>query len=201
MARFRQWRVIAVQDSYRLMPWADALYGCDPRWWNIHMDCNKFAGERWAPHDPKDEATITTAQAGEYGLRLVHGEHGDIFSTDPGAIRYGSNSGFQGINLAILKGCKRIVLVGFDMKRTGGQAHFFGQHPKGLLAHTRYEDFLPRFATAAKHMPAGVKIINATPDSALTCWTMKPLEAALADDSLLRDRPEHHAVASSGGAG
>jgi hypothetical protein len=201
MARFRQWRVIAVQDAYRLMPWADALYGCDPKWWNIHKDCNGFAAERWAPHDAKDEATITTAQAAVYGLRLIQGEHGDIFSTDPGVIRYGSNSGFQGINLAILKGCKRIVLVGFDMKSTGGKRHFFGDHPKGLLNRTQYEDFIPRFVTAAKHMPAGVKIINATPDSALTCWTVRPLEVALVDDSVRGDRPEPDCRASAGSAG
>jgi hypothetical protein len=201
MARWlKQWRVIAVQDAYRLMPWADALYGCDPRWWDHHKDCAGFAGEKWSTHQD-DAANGKLKQAEAYGLRLVKGEHGSIFSTDPSVIRYGSNSGFQAINLAILKGCKRIVLVGFDMQRTGGKGHFFGEHPKGLAAHTHYEQFIRHFADAAKRMPAGVKIVNATSSTALTCFSMRSLEDALADDSVRGDRPEPDCRASAGCAG
>ena len=27
-------RVIAINDAYRLVPWADLLYFCDYRWWS-----------------------------------------------------------------------------------------------------------------------------------------------------------------------
>lgn len=196
-----------MQDSYRLMPWADALYGCDPKWWEHHGDCNGFAGERWSVHDPKDEATISLTQAEAFGVRIVRGEHGDIFSTDPEMIRYGSNSGFQAINLAILKGCRRIVLVGFDMQSTGGNRHFFGDHPKGMNRMTRYEDFLPRFETAARHMPPGIKIVNATTQTALYAFPVKPLDEALAanlrgsDCCVHRDRAELEPVADCGSTG
>jgi hypothetical protein len=196
---FDRWRVVAVQDAYRLMPWADALYGCDPRWWNIHKDCNGFAGEKWSTHE-NDDANNKTAQAEAFGIRIVKGEQSSEFSFDPGVISYGKNSGFQAINLALLKGCRRIVLVGFDMRSIKGQSHFFGDHPPGVNGRTDYEMFIPAFTWASKQMPKDVRIVNATPDSALTCFKMRSLEDALADDSVRGDRAEPDCRASTGGA-
>jgi hypothetical protein len=201
MARWlRQWRVIAVQDAYRLMPWADALYGCDPRWWKVHKDCDGFKGEKWSTHVDND-ADNKTAESEAYGIRLVRGQDSSEFSFDPSVISYGQNSGFQAINLALLKGCRRIVLVGFDMQSVKGQAHFFGDHPPRLNGRTDYQIFIPRFEWAAKHLPKDVRIVNATPDSALRCFKMRTLEDALADDSVRGDRPEPDCRASAGSAG
>lgn len=192
------WRIVVVQDAYRLMPFADAMYGCDDRWWNLHGDCAGFQGEKWSTHemDGNDKLGI----ADKYGVRLVAGDHGDDFSTDPTRINYGWNSGFQGLNLALLKGCTRIVLVGFDMRSVGGKSHFFGDHPPKLRAGRQdndYERFAPRFAFAAKSLKKDIRIVNATPGSALTCFKMMSLDDALKNDSLHRDRPEPDPSASS----
>jgi len=194
MARwFEGWRIVAVQDSYKLMPFADAMYGCDPKWWDIHKDCAGFPGEKWSTHQD-DDANHKLKQADAYGIRLVKGENGDEFSFQPDRIYYGANSGFQSINLAILKGCKQIVLVGFDMRTVKGVRHFFGHHPKGLQNTIDYEGFVPHFARASKLL-RGVQIVNATPDSALNCFPMIPLEDCLAqvagrkDGRLYRNRP------------
>ena len=195
---FDGWRIIAVQDSYRLMPFADALYGCDSHWWNIHKTCDGFAGERWSTH-AQDNEKLKEADA--YGLRLVAGKDGDRFSFDPGLIYYGSNSGFQAVNLALLKGCRYIVLVGFDMRVVEGKRHFFGDHPKPCHNGADYGTFARRFDSAAVHLPGDVRIVNATPGSALRCFPMMDLEAALADtagrqDGLLhRDGTERHSAA------
>jgi hypothetical protein len=193
----RQWRVVAVQDAYRLMPWADLVYGCDERWWNFHKDCAGFQGEKWSSHGGGDEK-IKAAEA--HGLRLVKGEHGSEFSLNPDVIRYGQNSGFQAINVAILKGCKRIVLVGFDMQSVKGQRHFFGDHPPGLNNRTDHTQFIRNFEWAAKKLPKDIRIVNATPDSALRCFKMRSLEDALADDLLHRDGAEPDTRASAGGS-
>ena len=61
--------------------------------------------------------------AERYGVKLVRGIEGEGFCCDPSRIYYGSNSGFQAINLAIhmlRKG--RIVLVGFGAGLTWGAA-------------------------------------------------------------------------------
>lgn len=184
MARWlNRWRIVAVQDAYKVMPFADAMYGCDVNWWHVHRDCAGFAGEKWSTHAiGPDNDNDKRAAADAFDIRLVRGENGDTFSSDPAVIRYGSNSGFQTINLAILKGCRRIVLVGFDMRRVGGRSHFFGVRPKGQDLGTEYERFACRFARAAKALPPDVRIVNATPASALTCFPMVDLEAALAAD-------------------
>jgi hypothetical protein len=194
-----RWRVIAVQDAYRLMPWADAMYGCNPSWWRVHKDCNGFAGEKWSTHELKNNLNDKREAAELYGVNLVAGSDGDEFSFDPGVIHYGSNSGFQAINLALLKGCRQIVLVGFDMRHVDGKSHFFGDHPKEL--HTNedhhFRGYVKRFDRAAKHLPEDVCVVNATPGSALTSFRMMDLETAIAevqrDRSVYCDRPIAHA--------
>lgn len=160
-----------------MLPWADALYGCEPRWWRFHGDCDGFRGVKWSTHDTVSSANDKAALADEHGIRIVRGAPGRGYSLDPGLIHYGDNSGFQAINLAILLGAVKIVLVGYDMRHVNGKSHFFGDHPKEHL-HQRdeYGSFLPLFEAAPA--PEGVEIINATPGSALTCYPMMGLEDA-----------------------
>lgn len=201
MARWLNgWNVIAVQDSYKLMPWADALYGSDLLWWRHHGDCKGFEGEKWSTHAPMGSHIDDKSEAQEkWNVRLVYGRDSSGFSTDQGVIHYGSNSGFQAINLAILKGATEIVLVGFDMRRVEGQAHFFGDHPKGLSNCQDYSRFLPMFEGAARKLPARISIINATPDSALKSFPMMGLDEALQrNDSLHRDRAITDSAADRG---
>ncbi len=175
--------MLVVQDAYRLMPWADVLYGCDAKWWNVHKDCNGFAGELWSTHDGgKSTSNDKTEPADAYGLNLVKGVAGSGFSTDPGLIHYGDNSGFQALNLAVLFGSPYIVLVGFDMRHIKGRSHFFGDHPTGLFQRAEYESFIKKFAKAPA--PDGVTIVNATPDSSLKCYPMMGLEVAVGKTGL-----------------
>ncbi len=172
------WRVLAVNDAYRLMPWADLLYACDAKWWEVHQGCPGFAGEKWSSHSEGSDDKLDAAA--RWGLTLVCGAHEDGFSLDPGLIHYGSVSGFQAINLALLMGAKRILLVGYDM-RVNGRRHFFGNHPDPLTNAMRFEALVPQFARAAHHLPPEIKILNCTPGSALDCFPMSDLEAALHD--------------------
>lgn len=175
------------------MPWADVLYGCEPRWWGVHKDCNGFAGVKWSTHDKDSTANDKTEAAESYGINIVKGAPGAGFSTDPGVIHYGDNSGFQAVNLAILLGSPYIVLVGFDMRHVSGKSHFFGDHPRDLYQRNEYESFALKFDKAPA--PDGVEIINATPNSALTCYPMVTLDEAIANDSLYCNRTERYAKA------
>lgn len=170
--------LIAVSDAYRLLPFAQVLYSCDAAWWEAHGGCPSFQGEKWSCHN-SDPDNDNRPVAEKYGLRLVSGEPGDTFSLDPSLIRYGSNSGFQAINLALLFGCKRVVLVGFDMHANGGKLHFFGDHANGLRNCSDYARFIPDFETAARKLQADIQIINCTPGSALTCFRTAVLADAL----------------------
>jgi hypothetical protein len=170
--------VIAVQDAYRLMPWAPILYGCDVKWWKWHRGAWDFAGEKWSTDGPgyhNDKWPLVDL----YGLRLATGKTGNAFSTDPEYVVNGTNSGFQAIGLAILFGARRVVLVGFDMRERDGKTHFFGDHPAPLKGRRGYDAFISNFNAAAKKLPPGVSIVNATPGSALKCFPMVDLQEAL----------------------
>lgn len=180
-------RVVAVNDAYRLLPYADILYACDDRWWraNIADIEQKFHGERWTTHED-GAVNDKSALPAEWKLNLVGGHTSDTFSTNPAVVHYGSNSGFQAVNLALLKGATKVILVGFDMRVVNGLRHFFGDHPDPLHNRANYKDFIAPFTRAAKG--CRVPVVNATPGSALDCFPMVELEAALADDLLHRDR-------------
>lgn len=192
----RGWYAIAVQDAYRRMPWADAMYGCNEDWWDAHNGCPEFMGRKWSSHQV-DKSCVNDKRevARKYHVQLVRGDHGDEFSTDPTFVRYGSNSLFQAINLALLYGATYIVLVGADMRHVDGRSHFFGDHPRGLHNNDDFGRFIKHFERAAKKVPHGVEIVNATPGSALTCWPVMTLDDAIGryrEDSRVH---RHEAVA------
>lgn len=170
---------MAVNDAYKLLPFADALYACDGRWWDLHKGCPDFVGEKWSSHDETFNKKIERAR--RYGLKLIRGERGDRFSFDRSYIRYAGNSGFQAVNLVMHFGARLIILVGFDMRLVDGKQHFFGSHPGSMLPIR--EDIVMnwrrRFSEAAKHLPHGIEIINATPGSALDCFPQMSLLEAL----------------------
>lgn len=90
---------IAVNDAYKLFPFAEVLYACDAPWWKAHNGCPDFLGEKWSSHDNGNNEKRPTAE--RFGLHLVNGKRQDGFSLDPSFISYGGNSGFQATNLAI----------------------------------------------------------------------------------------------------
>lgn len=164
MPRREGWRYIAVNDAWRLVPHADVLYACDLAWWNVHNGVPDFKGQKWTSHD-----NGTNDKRGcRFPLNYVRGADRPGFSLDPELIHYGSNSGFQAVNLAILAGATEIHLYGFDMRKVGTQRHFFGDHEGGLHNVNSFHGFIQAFRVAAKDCP--VPIYNATPGSALDCF-------------------------------
>lgn len=168
------YHIVAVQDAWKLCPQAEVMYGCDVAWWEHHNGVPEFDGERWSSHEAdstNDKSTI----ADRFRLTLVPGEKGNTFGLD-GILRYGSNSGFQAVNLAILFGACPIILVGFDMRVIEGKRHFFGQHPVGLGRASDYRLFRRNFEEAAAALPDSISIYNCTKDSDLTCFPMCNIE-------------------------
>lgn len=164
-------RVVAVNDAYRLAPWADLLYACDYRWWTWHPGARQFAGIK---------ATYSETAAREWpDIKWVRGERNTKgLSTDPGKINCGQNSGYQAINIAYLLGARKIILLGYDMKPAADRAHWFGEHPNRIRSN--YRAWLTNYQTIADQLPAlGLTVINATPGSALRCFPLQPLEQAL----------------------
>ena len=153
-------RVIAVNSSYRLAPWADLLYGCDYAWWHHYQP--EFAGLK---------VTQDEKAAAEFGLLHVVSCDQPGLSSDPSRIHQGGNGGYQAINLAVLLGAAKIILLGYDLH--GG--HWHGAHA-GLNNPTpgNFQRWIPAYRTIQSTIP----IINCTAGSALDAFPFMTLEAA-----------------------
>ena len=94
-------------------------------------------------------------------------------------LHHGSNSGYQAINMAYLLGATQIILLGYNMGKPNGKAHFFGDHPKGLR-NGNYESYINNFTRLAEDLAhEGVEVINCTPDTRLTQFKKAALCEAL----------------------
>lgn len=165
-------RVIVINDNYLLAPWADVLYFCDGRWWDWHRDKPELRAFRGRKITQDKDA------AARYGIEYIESRDGSGLSRDPAYIHKGSNSGIQAINLAYHFGARRIVLLGYDMQATAGRAHWFGDHPNAIRSPWhRWLALYQQVADDAGQM--GLEIINATRETALTCFPKKPLSSLL----------------------
>lgn len=170
-------RVIAINDAYRLCPWADMLYFCDDQWWRWHRDrpdYRAFAGIK---------VTLENGHAvDEPGVRRFRNMGREGFNPEPDGIKTGGNGGYQAMHVAAHAGAARIILLAYDMKPAGdGRTHWFGEHPKPTWPSVFENVMLKTFPTLAPElMRRGVEVINATPGSALALWPIVTIEEALA---------------------
>ena len=175
----RALRVIAVNDAYRLAPFADICYFADSEWWGWHKDrpdFQAFAGQKCSISDSggniKDPAVHILRNANGRG-------HSFGLSLDPKQIVTGSNSGYQALNIAVLAGAKTILLLGFDAREPTGKTHWFGDHPKRepIAAYAEYRKAFSAGESAI--LAAGVKVVNCSPGSAIDSFPKMDLEDAL----------------------
>lgn len=184
-------KVITINDSWMLAPNAQVHYFYDQPWWNWQLQNNTWAEDPktgmksrsfaqqiykgfWVTTNPQFEnhpQVRTLKITGERGLEI-----------NPSGLRHGSNSGYQAINLAYLLGAKKIVLIGYDMKCLGNRTHWHnnGKQPAVVFNVALEKSFLPHFESLVEPLAkAGVEVINANLDSALTCWPRVSLDEVL----------------------
>lgn len=173
-------RVIAVNDAFRLAPWADCLYATDVSWWLTHQQTAPlFAGPKWSV----DHVTWDASRRERFPhvQRLANTGVTGI-DTDPTGLRHGGNSGYAALNLAVHYGAARILLLGYDLQHgDDGRTHFFGNHPGSLNNRSPYHQYLANFATTVAPLRAlGIDVVNCSPRSALSCFPLARLHDALA---------------------
>lgn len=176
-------RVIVVNDNYRLAPWADALIAADRRWWIWHRGVPTFKGLRYATSRSVREVALK----GKWReVQILRNAGRDGIETDPTALRHGLSSGYRAVGLAVHFGAKRIVLLGYDMKRSGTddtpenhrKEHWFGDH--AIPSRSPYRAFIKCFGTAVEPLrDLGVEGINCSRDTALEHFPRMPLREAL----------------------
>lgn len=116
-------RFVTVNNSWKLAPWADFLFAADYKWWAAYSGyLDGFQGWR-----------VTTdrraAETKEWGLlRLIARLADDRLQMGDGTVGWGGNSGFQALNMVVNFGCRKIILIGFDMTTKYG-LHWHEPYP------------------------------------------------------------------------
>lgn len=166
--------VVAINDAFLRIPWADALYSEDKVWFSTRSESIRgFLGKKFFAIQPqlfKDPFPCTLLERSR-NIRL---------SDDPGKINIGGNSGYGALNLAYLSGCREIVLLGYDLKPTNGSgthwhegySWFNKRNEVSYYARwaKQFEDTLPQLEKK------GVKVFNTNYDSAVTAFPFAPIK-------------------------
>jgi len=163
--------VFAINSSAKLCPWADVLYFTDCNW----FEDNRALVMDW-PGIVVTASRLAKAEAPDRLLRVDLDERPDF--AGPG-LKCGRSSGHIALSLAIALGCKRVVLLGYDMRIVDGRSHFHTEYPTQddkMYAQEFVRGF-SRWNAAAER--AGVEVLNATPGSALLEFPMVTLDEVL----------------------
>lgn len=171
-------RVVAINDAWRLAPWAEVLYACDARWWRRERGVPGFAGLKVTLSNSRGQLDAYPE------IRVVENTGTLGLERDPRGLRTGRSGGYQAINLAVHLGAARVLLLGYDMRAApDGRTHWFGDHAEWPTRPSIYRAvMLPPFAGLARELAEiGVAVVNCTPESALDCFPKRSLEDALAD--------------------
>lgn len=189
-ARLRKHQIptIAVNDGYRYCPFADIVYAADPLWWDHHIKAVRricSGAELWTCQYYKGQQ-IGLQAATRHGLRVVRCIQRAGFSAKPDEIHHLGNSGSQAINFGLLTGPSVVYLLGFDMGRTGGKEHFFGDHPKALQGNeagaqrppSAFDVWRQRLAVASLGL-SGQSVVNLTRETRLQAFPRADIEDVL----------------------
>lgn len=174
-------RVFVCNNNYLKVPEADVLFFCDKTFWIWHYlkpEYQAFAGLR----------VTLSKEIGEEGLKVMNLGKTEGLSFHPDTLRTGGNSGYMQINLAFLFGCKRVLLLGYDMKpkiivRDNGETtiktHWFGSHPAATDPGF-YPHVAPHFESMIPDLQAkGLEVINCTRDTAIHCFPKSTIQESL----------------------
>lgn len=169
--------VIAIKENVNLCPWADVVYGCDEAWWVHRKGLPEYKGIKIS-----QAVRACAVYKDIHKVDIIDPRGEEILLEKPGLIGSGSNSGFQGLNLAEQFGATGILLVGFDVHRKQG-LHWYGPNTADRMSNpdeNNFKRWIKAFTAAAPGIKArGVDVVNASHGSALDCFRKASIDVAL----------------------
>lgn len=161
-----------INDAYRLdgaAVRASLVYACDHTWWQHHYRAVRDAF-KWSVPLVTQNCGWNLRDAAARGLIVFDSAEAPGLSTVPGLLHRGNSSSYQALNLAALSGCTDIVLLGHTLSAARGK-HFFGPHPPHLDRDSPFSSMIRFYERAKIDLDKmGVRVRNATPESALQCF-------------------------------
>jgi len=179
--------VVAIKEACRLVDFHEATVSMDLNWpqrphaWDL-MCREASAKKLWLVVPPDRPNRVGRVCPGAFYLRRSH-ERGGL-SEDPCVIHSGFCSGYSGLGFAYHRRPRVIFLFGYDYTtdlKPGGKHHAGSLNPwfsRGQAA--GWGDWANHFATAVPQLEAaGIRVVNANPGSAITCFPKVTSEEAL----------------------
>lgn len=153
--------VVVTNSTFLLCPWADILYAKDCQWWRVYL------------------AEVDARFAGLRATVRAHPARFRVEKMQNAPFRQWNNSGADALSVAVCAGATKIIMLGFDMQRTGGRSHHHGDHPHPLGNAASLKRWVPNIeVTRAWLDQQGVAYVNCTRETALK-WPRAKLEDAL----------------------
>ncbi len=159
---------VAVNCAVFYAPWAEFLFATDAVWWRYYTSkIGWYKGHRVSR---------------SYKSANVERWRGKNWP------RTGGNSGHMAIQYAVDRGAKNVALLGFDQTKTGGKAHCHIDHPRKTqqgartnMANVGGIAAWPRLMakTALDLKKRGIRVVNLSRQTALTCFPRLTLEKFL----------------------
>lgn len=166
-------KVIAVNSSYTIAPFAQFVFFGDARWWHEHR----------AALEESERLSVTCANVSG-GRRLKRLLRSDVkigISRDPARVVMGRTSLHAAINLATLLGAARIVLLGADMQADGERTHHHAAHKWPVKAGCWDKQMATLSYAVAPLAELGIEVINTSPRSRIDFWPHRSLDRCLSD--------------------
>lgn len=154
-------KTVAVNNSWKMARFCNYIYAGDTKWWKAYHDSIDINAEKW---------TCSDKAANLYGLHF-HIAAGPY------------NSGMRAIQFGISKGFKSIALLGYDCSLKNG-IHWHIPHEEPALKNPdetkikKWHEQFKRVADAANKK--GVRVVNCSRYTELTCFDIVELETVLA---------------------
>ena len=163
---------VVTNTTFRLAPWADALFGFDARWWATKDPATGLTHAQEVDRDFQGRRFCRSALGFNYGAEPLHASSW---------FRGSGNSGTCAISLAVSAGARRIILLGFDCTfAPDGRKHWHGNHPPGLQNCLSIARWPLQFTRVKRQADAArVPVINCSRRTSLDMFPRVPLEEVL----------------------
>lgn len=196
-------RVIVVNSSCMLAPFADVLFFTDSGWYDARKELvanwpglvvtmsRQAARELNAPGMPGKDGRLRVLRVKGCGdpdapprVRVADGVLPKVPGfpdLGSGEIQQGRSSGHTAVSLAIAMGASRVPLVGYDMQVVNGREHHHQEYkgPRDLSIYpNEFQKAFTGWNEAA--LASGVEIVNCTHGSAVTEFPFADLDEVLA---------------------
>jgi len=190
-------RVFTCNNAYMVYPEADVHVACNEDWWEHYWEEDELLRNM-----PATKYTWIKPISERFDIEYIEADtEAKDLSYDQNLIHLNNGSGCMTLNVAVLYGCTKIILLGHDMtfasdydgksKKIGSSPrHFFGEYPEHMqhwpsvkigLSKPGVIDGLIENYDQMKYSlhQRGIDVVNCSPGTALTTFRRGTLENEL----------------------